>query len=148
MTVRHYWFYTLLLIFLDPKNDVIDNKNTFLSLTVPKILMADHLRQKLPWPNAVTKVMWGSDIIDFIFFEFLDPENHVIDKKTPFYSSQFPIYWWPIIYARWPWPNTVTKVTWWSDNIDNIFLGFLDPKNPTLDTEITSLSFLVPEILK
>ena len=32
-----------------------------------------------PWPTMVSKVTWGSDIIDFILFGFLDPENHILD---------------------------------------------------------------------
>ena len=32
-----------------------------------------------PWPTMVSKVTWWSYIIDFILFEFLDPENHILD---------------------------------------------------------------------
>ena len=51
-------------------------------------------------------------------------------------------------FAMWPWPTMVSKVTWWSDIIDFILFEFFDPENHILDTEITSLSFIDPEIIE
>ena len=48
----------------------------------------------------------------------------------------------------WPWPTMVSKVTWGSDIIDFILFEFLHPENHILDTEITSLSFIDPEIIE
>ena len=47
----------------------------------------------------------------------------------------------------WPWPTMVSKVTWWSDIIDFILFGFLDPENHILDTLITSVALIHPEIM-
>ena len=51
-----------------------------------------------------------------------------------------------IMSPCWPWPKTVTKVKWWSHIIGYSLIGFLCPGNHILDTEITSLSLIDPEI--
>ena len=83
----------------------------------------------------------------FYIFWIPRPRKPCNRQKTSFYSSQFSIYWWPIIYARWPWPNTVTKVTWWSDIIDFTLYRFLDPKNDVIDNKNTFPSLTVRKIL-
>ena len=40
-----------------------------------------------PWHTIVSKVTWWSGIIDFILFEFLDPENYIRDTEITSLSS-------------------------------------------------------------
>ena len=101
-----------------------------------------------PWPTMVSKVTWWPDIIDFILFGFLDPENHILDTLITSVALIHPGIMLIDHFAMWPWPTMVSKVTWWSDIIDFILFEFFDPENHILDTEITSLSFIDPEIIE
>ena len=47
----------------------------------------------------------------------------------------------------WPWPNKRSKVTWWPDINNCTLFGFLDPENHILDTLITSVALIHPEIM-
>ena len=141
----------ILFGFLDPENHILDTLITSSALIHTEIILIDHLghvKAMWPWPTMVSKVTWWPDIINFFLFGFLDPENHILDTLITFVALLHPGIMLIDHFAMWPWPTMVSKVTWWSDIIDFILFVFFDPENHILDTEITSLSFIDPEIIK
>ena len=51
-----------------------------------------------------------------------------------------------ILIRRYLWYDLELKVTWLSENVINNFVNTLEPQHPILDTKITFLSRLVPDI--
>ena len=87
-------------------------------------------------------IAWWSDKVENMFLEFPDPENHIVDTKNT------------CVWLLLPEKSTIDhlsgltltyKVTWLSDNVENMFFGFSDPENHIVDTKNTSLWPIVPE---
>ena len=63
-------------------------------------------------------------------FGFLDPENHILDTLITSVALIHPEIMLIDHLAMWPWPNTFSKVTWWSVIIDFVLFWIPWPGKP------------------
>ena len=126
--------------FLDPENHILDILITFVAFIHPEITLIDHLGHAT-LTNYGYKVTWWSDIIDFILFGYLDPENHIPDTLITSVALIHPEimlinhlghvtltnygfqghvrvrhYWFYLIWIPWPWK----PYPWHSDHLCSI----------------------------